>query len=110
MTKEELKEKRKQLPRMTAQQKKEVLSFLDGDRTSIQIAKTMIENYLKVYPKELHFEKKYRVKLKEAEEKYLASRNWYVTGEELLNRANNMSPKERLELEAKYINNINQNY
>jgi hypothetical protein len=58
MTKEELKEKRKQLPRMTAQQKKEVLSFLDGDRTSIEMGKTMIENYLKVYPKELHFEKK----------------------------------------------------
>lgn len=102
MKKEELKEKRKQLPKMTAQQKKEILSFLDGDRTSIQMGKTMIENYLKVYPKELHFEKKYRAKLKEAEEKYLASRNWYVTGEELLNRANNMSPKERLELEKKY--------
>jgi hypothetical protein len=110
MTKEELKEKRKQLPKMTAQQKKEILSFLDGDRTSIQIAKTMIESYLKIYPKELHFEKKYRAKLKEAEAKRLALKDWYVTGEELLNRANNMSPKERLELEAKYINNINQNY
>jgi hypothetical protein len=102
MTKEELKEKRKQLPRMTAQQKKEILSFLDGDRTSIEMGKTMIENYLKVYPKELHFEKKYRAKLKEIKAKRLASRNWYVTGEELLNRANNMSPKELLELEKKY--------
>ena len=102
MTKEELKEKRKQLPRMTAQQKKEILSFLDGDRTSIEMGKTMIENYLKVYPKELHFKKKYIAKLKEIIAKNFVLNNFYVTGEELLNRANNMSPKEILELEKKY--------
>lgn len=63
-SKEELKEKRKLLPRMTAQQKKEMLSFLDGDKASVEIGKQMIKSYLEIYPKELHFKKKFMAKLR----------------------------------------------
>jgi len=63
-SKEELKEKRKLLPRMTAQQKKEMLSFLDGDEASVEIGKQMIKSYLETYPKELHFKKKFMAKLR----------------------------------------------
>jgi len=63
-SKEELKEKRKLLPRMTAQQKKEMLSFLNGDSASVEIGKQMIKSYLEIYPKELHFKKKFMAKLR----------------------------------------------
>ena len=66
-SKEELKEKRKLLPRMTAEQKKELLAFLDGDETSVKIGKEMIKAYLEIYPKELHFKKKFLNKIKSKE-------------------------------------------
>lgn len=77
-SKEELKEKRKLLPRMTAQQKKEMLSFLDGDEASVEIGKQMIKSYLEIYPKELHFKKKFMAKLQLLKiNRKLYSKYWY---------------------------------
>ena len=107
-SKEELKEKRKLLPRMTAQQKKEMLSFLNGDSASVEIGKQMIKSYLEIYPKELHFKKKFMAKLRILDPyKKFHSKYWHtnITDREWIAAHHKKFPVTDLKKQIKQQNN-----
>ena len=55
---------RRNTPRLTQEQKKSLLDFLDGDDDSRKVGIAMIESYLAIHPNEKHFRKKYITKKK----------------------------------------------
>lgn len=59
----QLKQDRKECPRMTKEEKENLLALLDGDSQSVEVGKIMIEKYLKLYPAEKKFAKRYKQKL-----------------------------------------------
>lgn len=67
----ELRLKKKQIKPLTAEQKKNLLEFLEGDEDSREVAKTMIRNYLSVHEDKL-FKREFDKKLDEVERGF-----WY---------------------------------